>query len=697
MGNSSIFRSFLRSQDWRGSRFSDMENRRNSTNRLPYATRRIPSMSDTFSFRRGFRIKRFMGPSTLNNESGSVLGRIKEEVIDPQRRFYQLWNKIFAVSFVIALFLDPLFSYIHVIDNNRKCIDLDKKLMIVICVLRSFVDLVYMFHIFWKFHIGYTIAASSSKLYLVASFMLDILSALPVPQVVIFIIAPRLNVPTSLITRNQLMNAMIAQFDIKFFKICLMYMEMREVTRASRISAATSLIGAALCVFLCMLATNLFGAWWYILSIKRVNECWRASCAKHHCNPNALNCGVPRVGDYSFLNSSCPLLEPNEIKRPTDFDFGIFLEALQSRVVEKENFWQKFVYCYWWGLRSLSSLGQNLKTSTYYLENFVAIDILTFGLVLFGLLIFHIQTSVQSLGARMKERRAKKRDKKKIDQWMSELPENLRHRIRRYEKFERLDAGRVQEVALVKNLPKDLKRDINRHHCWDLLAKVPMFSQMDDQLKDVVCERLKPVFYSANDFIYCEGDQIDELLLLTHGNLLSMTNHGKRNGFAAELELGDLCGEELIPWALDPASSSSLPISTRTIKAMKNVEAFALRADDLRFVTSQFRQLHREQIQHIFRFYSHEWRRWAASLIQAAWCNHCRKELEKSLRRREESLQVGMEGGGPNSTSSASAAATICASKFSATALRAQLQTPPLLHQKPPEPDYNADSSNVTV
>ena len=51
----------------------------------------------------------------------------------------------------------------------------------------------------------------------------------------------------------------------------------------------------------------------------------------------------------TLFNVSCPVIEPST----TAFDFGIFLVALQSGVVESTDFPQKFFYCFWWGLQNL--------------------------------------------------------------------------------------------------------------------------------------------------------------------------------------------------------------------------------------------------------------------------------------------------------------------------------------------------------
>ncbi|KAK2423350.1 cyclic nucleotide-gated ion channel [Trifolium repens] len=103
-----------------------------------------------------------------------------------------------------------------------------------------------------------------------------------------------------------------------------------------------------------------------------------------------LSCGRVNSTPFLILNNSttCPYKDPNGIIDPSIFNFGIFIDALTSRVVElNTSFHRKFFYCFWWGLCNLSSVGQNLKTSTYTGDIIFAIFIAVFGLVLFALLI----------------------------------------------------------------------------------------------------------------------------------------------------------------------------------------------------------------------------------------------------------------------------------------------------------------------
>ena len=220
---------------------------------------------------------------------------------------------------------------------------------------------------------------------------------------------------------------------------------------------------------------------------------------------------------------------------------------------------------------------------------------------------------------------------------------------------------------------------------------------MDDQLLDAICERLVSSLCTEVTYIVREGDPVTEMLFIIRGRLESSTTNGGRTGFFDSITLkpGDFCGEELLAWALHPKSSLNLPSSTRTVKALVEVEAFALRAEDLKFVANQFRRLHSKKLQHTFRFYSHHWRTWAACFIQAAWRRYKRRRMTKCLSSLESFTSERdddetREEEEPLSTPRAKStlAVTLLASKFAANTRRGAQK---IKLQKPEEPDFSAD------
>ena len=132
----------------------------------------------------------------LGQEKGlSVM--IETKFLDPEAPFIQRWNKTFLLCSVIALSLDPLFFYIPIVDSTQKCLDVDRNLETVVCVLRSVSDMLYVVHIIIQFRTAYVPRYNHmlgkriliddphyvARRYLTSYFIIDVLAALPLPQV----------------------------------------------------------------------------------------------------------------------------------------------------------------------------------------------------------------------------------------------------------------------------------------------------------------------------------------------------------------------------------------------------------------------------------------------------------------------------------------------------------------------------------
>lgn len=638
----------------------------------------------------------------------------EKKIFDPQDKFLQFCNKLFLISCILAVSVDPLFFYLPVFSDSETCLGIDRKLATIATTFRTIVDAFYLIRMALQFRTAY-IAPSSrvfgrgelvidptqiAKRYMQRYFIIDLLSVLPLPQIVVWRFLLRSKGSDVLATKQALLYIILLQYIPRFFRILPLTSELK---RTAGVFAETAWAGAAYYLLLYMLASHIVGSFWYLLAVERNDACWQKNCTPAvKCKKDFLYCGNQGMEDYgdwdsSILNSNCSAEDSNQ------FDYGIYSNALSSGIVSSKKFISKYCYCLWWGLQNLSTLGQGLQTSTYPGEVIFSIALAIFGLILFALLIGNMQTYLQSLTIRLEEMRVKRRDS---EQWMHHrlLPQDLRERVRRYDQYKWLETRGVDEENLVQSLPKDLRRDIKRHLCLALVRRVPLFDNMDERLLDAICERLKPCLFTESTYIVREGDPVDEMLFIIRGRLESVTTDGGRSGFfnRSLLKEGDFCGEELLTWALDPKSGVNLPSSTRTVKALREVEAFALIAEELKFVASQFRRLHSRQVQHTFRFYSQQWRTWAACFIQAAWRRYSkRKSLE--LRRKEEEDEAEADGNRSNMSGggSYSIGATFLATRFAANALRgvhrnrnAKTARELVKLQKPPEPDFTADDAD---
>jgi len=82
-----------------------------------------------------------------------------------------------------------------------------------------------------------------------------------------------------------------------------------------------------------------------------------------------------------------------------------------------------------------------------------------------------LQTYLQSTTVRLEEWRVRRTD---TEQWMHhrQLPSELRQSVRKYNQYKWLATRGVDEEALLKGLPADLRRDIKRHLCLELVRRV---------------------------------------------------------------------------------------------------------------------------------------------------------------------------------------------------------------------------------
>ncbi|XP_072986887.1 protein CNGC15c isoform X2 [Typha latifolia] len=598
--------------------------------------------------------------SRVFSEDYESLIHVKKKLFDPRGHIIHRWNKIFLVSCLVSLFVDPLFFYLPG-TKQMNCIDMHTSNALSLTLVRSLADVFYAIQIFVRFRTAFVAPSSRvfgrgelvidpskiSSRYLSKNFWLDLLAALPLPQFLIWFVVPNLKGSTLTKERNLLRFTIIFQYLTRLF---LIFPLSKQIVMTTGVITETAWAGAAYNLILYMLASHVLGAVWYLLSVDRQESCWR--------------------------------------------EFGIYAEALNFNVTSSP-FIQKYFYCFWWGLKNLSCLGQNLSTSIFIGEICFAIIIAILGLVLFGLLIGNMQSYLQSTMIRLEEWRIKRTD---TEQWMHhrQLPPELQQCVRRYHQYRWVATRGVDEEALLEGLPKDLRRDIKRHLCVDLVRRVPLFDEMDERMLEAICERLKPALYTKGTSLVRELDPVNEMLFIIRGCLDSYTTQGGRTGFfnSCRIGAGEFCGEELLTWALDPRPTVALPSSTRTVEAVTDVEAFALVAEDLKFVASQFRRLHSKQLRHKFRYYSYQWRTWATCFIQAAWRRQKRRRtsVELSLLERCSKEREVVDSGPPGA---AVFVARLAASKRSKREKRSACghgQVKSL--KKPTEPDFSLEEED---
>ncbi|XP_076952873.1 protein CNGC15b-like [Bidens hawaiensis] len=623
--------------------------------------------------------------------------KTNKSVLDPRGAAINQWNQLFLIAALISLAVDPLFFYLPVTKEDM-CLDEDMTLKITLTIIRTIVDILYALKIYVRFRTAYVApssrlygrgelildSASISERYLHGEFWLDFLATLPIPQVMTwFHIVDKTEMMS---TKTSVLYFIMIQFVLRLY---LTFRLGSHISKQAGLVANVAWVGAAYNLVLFMLAAHVIGAMWYLLAIERQGLCWVEICDKEtecrHRYFDCVNVNLPRREAWfptSNVTSACT--------DPDNYHYGLVEDAVRYSIASA-NFFKKYSYCLWWGLRGLSSAGQELQASPFIAETHFCILIGITGLVLFALLIGNMQQYLESRTKRLEEYRVKRMD---TEQWMHHrhLPHELRERVRKHDLYKWITTRGVDEEEILEALPLDIRRDIKRYVCAELVRRVPLFDQMDERTVDAICERLKPVIATPGTCLVREGDPTNEMLFIMRGHLDSYTTGGGRSGFLNQCEIGpgDFCGEELLTWALDPHPSVIMPSSTRTVTAISEVEAFALTSKHLRFVATQFRKLHSKKLRHTFRVHSHQWRTWAACFIQAAWKRYQKRKQVGLLKAKEGSNTHNMKSKQNRKEPGLSILATNVRARHDDDDNSIQSPIPP----KPKDPEFLDDDDN---
>lgn len=121
-------------------------------------------------------------------------------ILDPGSDIVLQWNRVFIVSCLLALFVDPLYFYLPAVGGDEKtsCVKTDLKLRIVATLFRTIADLFYLLHMIIKFRTAYVAPSTRvfgrgelvmdpkkiARRYLRSDFFIDLIATLPLPQVV---------------------------------------------------------------------------------------------------------------------------------------------------------------------------------------------------------------------------------------------------------------------------------------------------------------------------------------------------------------------------------------------------------------------------------------------------------------------------------------------------------------------------------
>ncbi|XP_031497575.1 probable cyclic nucleotide-gated ion channel 20, chloroplastic isoform X2 [Nymphaea colorata] len=539
-------------------------------------------------------------------------------------------------------------SYIPGVINphakDHKCIVLDWTLATVIACVRSVTDFIYFLHMLLQFRLAYVAPESRlvgagdlvdhpkkiARHYLHSRFFwIDLFVVLPLPQILILGVLPKYVQPGS---ANYAKNMLRAVILLQYVPRMSRFIPLLAGQSPNGFLFETAWANFVINLFIFVLAGHVVGSCWYLFGLQRVNQCLRDACkdSKIAGCPTFIDCGRSNNNideytdnsDWKSWNGSSFAINCFDIKSGS-FQYGIYGTVVS--ITTQGSIITRYIYSLFWGFQQISTLAGNQTPSSFVGEVLFTMAIIGLGLLLFALLIGNMQNFLQGLGRRRLEMQLRRRD---VEQWMSHrrLPEQLRRRVRKSERFNWAATRGVNEEQLIENLPEDLQRDI-RQHLFKFIKEVRIFTLMDDDILDAICERLRQKLYIEGSQILRCGSVIEQMFFIVRGKL-EVT--WEESGYSVPLSEGDVFGEELLTWCLEQTSvdrdvrkirsTGHRLFSSRTVTCLSNVEAFSLHVNDLEEVTALFARLLRNpRVQRALRYQSPYWRALAATHIQVAW------------------------------------------------------------------------------
>ncbi|KAK1643908.1 hypothetical protein QYE76_061713 [Lolium multiflorum] len=565
-------------------------------------------------------------------------------VLDPRSKRVQRWNRWILLGRAAALAVDPLFFYaLSVGRAGAPCMYMDAGLAAAVTALRTAADLAHLAHVLVQFRLAYvsrdSLVVGCGKLVwdpraIAAHYArsakglwFDLFVILPIPQIIFWLVIPKLIREEEV---KVIMTILLLIFVLQFLpKVYHSIYIMRKMQKVTGYIFGTVWWGFGLNLFAYFIASHIAGGCWYVLAIQRVASCLRAECHKtNNCNLMSLACSKEMCfqfpwSDISELACDTNLTSFGETNLPAclsgngAFPYGIYKGALP--VISSNSLAVKILYPIFWGLMTLSTFGNDLEPTSNWLEVIFSIINVLSGLMLFTLLIGNIQVFLHAVLARKRKMQLRFRD---MEWWMRrrQLPSRLRQRVRKYERERWAAMTGDEEMEMIKDLPEGLRRDIKRYLCLELVKQVPLFHGMDELILDNICDRLRPLVFCGGEKVIREGDPVQRMVFILQGKLRSSQPLTKGVVATCVLGAGSFLGDELLSWCLRRPFLDRLPASSATFECVEATQAFCLDAPDLRYITEHFRyKFANDKLKRTARYYSSNWRTWAAVNVQLAW------------------------------------------------------------------------------
>ncbi len=238
-----------------------------------------------------------------------------------------------------------------------------------------------------------------------------------------------------------------------------------------------------------------------------------------------------------------------------------------------------YVKSLYWSVTTLTTVGYGDITPTTNVQYIYTIVVEILGVGFYGYLIGNI-ASILSKRNPAKIKYQANLDKLSALTMMRHLPVELSHKIREYYTYMFNNRMGYDEDSFLKDLPNSLKTEVALHLKKEVLEKINLFKDADENFIREIALHLKPLVYTPGDMVINKGEEGKEMFFVVKGELAVYSASEKEP--SATLNDGDFFGE---------ISLFGNKPRTATIKAITYCDLYSLSKNAFDYVVSKYKDV----------------------------------------------------------------------------------------------------------
>jgi voltage-gated potassium channel len=199
-----------------------------------------------------------------------------------------------------------------------------------------------------------------------------------------------------------------------------------------------------------------------------------------------------------------------------------------------------YINSFYWSVTTLTTVGYGDIIPKNNAQKLYAVLTMILGISFFGYLIGNI-ASILSKKDPADMHFLENIEKLSISVKYRSIPPDLQKRIYDYYTYIWKKRLGYDESSFLNSLPKSLKTEVSLHLRREVIKKIPLFKDAEQEFIKEIALQLKPVILTPGDYVFNAGDEGKEMYFVVHGELDVFLKDEKKP--LARLSDGDFFGE----------------------------------------------------------------------------------------------------------------------------------------------------------